>query len=132
MNKNTNRNQQETYRGTSVSTKTRGLVSAAARVLLRLLVDKRRIIKSPFPAGCGRGKAIATLIREALVGRAAQRARLILIFYLLVVHLDAQLKPFVIIIIIIIISGSACSTGGVHSQAWSTSGIGLGSKSGRG
>jgi hypothetical protein len=26
---------------------------------------------------------------------------------------------------IIIISGSACSTGGVHSQAWSTSGIGL-------
>jgi hypothetical protein len=32
----------------------------------------------------------------------------------------------------IIISGSACSTGGVHSQAWSTSGIGLGSKSGRG
>jgi hypothetical protein len=34
--------------------------------------------------------------------------------------------------IMIIISGSACSTGGVHSQAWSTSGIGLGSKSGRG
>jgi hypothetical protein len=32
-------------------------------------------------------------------------------------------------IIIIIISGSVCSTGGVHSQAWSaTSGIGLGSK----
>jgi hypothetical protein len=31
------------------------------------------------------------------------------------------------------ISGSACSTVGVHSQAWSTSGIGrLGSKSGRG
>jgi hypothetical protein len=30
------------------------------------------IIKSPFPAGCGRGKAIATLIREALAGRAAQ------------------------------------------------------------
>jgi hypothetical protein len=29
----------------------------------------------------------------------------------------------------IIISGSACSTGGVHKQAWSTSGIGLGSKS---
>jgi hypothetical protein len=35
--------------------------------------------------------------------------------------------------IIIIISGSACSTVGVPSQAWSTSGIGrLGSKSGRG
>jgi hypothetical protein len=35
--------------------------------------------------------------------------------------------------LITIISGSACySTGGVHSQAWSTSGIGLGSKSGRG
>jgi hypothetical protein len=34
------------------------------------------------------------------------------------------------IIINIIISGSACSTGGVHSQAWSASGIGLGSKSG--
>jgi hypothetical protein len=32
----------------------------------------------------------------------------------------------------IIISGSACSTGGVHSQAWSTLGIGIGSKSGRG
>jgi hypothetical protein len=33
----------------------------------------------------------------------------------------------------IYISGSACSTVGVHSQAWSTSGIGrLGSKSGRG
>jgi hypothetical protein len=33
----------------------------------------------------------------------------------------------------VIISGSACSTVGVHSQAWSTSGIGrLGSKSGRG
>jgi hypothetical protein len=33
----------------------------------------------------------------------------------------------------IIISGSACSTGGVHSQAsWSKSGIGLGSKIGRG
>jgi hypothetical protein len=33
---------------------------------------------------------------------------------------------------IFIISGSACSTGGVHSQAWSTPGIGIGSKSGRG
>jgi hypothetical protein len=34
---------------------------------------------------------------------------------------------------VIIISGSACSTVGVHSQAWSTSGISrLGSKSGRG
>jgi hypothetical protein len=33
---------------------------------------------------------------------------------------------------IIIISGAACSTGGVHSQTWSTSDIGLGSKSGRG
>jgi hypothetical protein len=32
----------------------------------------------------------------------------------------------------IIISGSACSTGGVHSQTRSTSGVGLGSKSGRG
>jgi hypothetical protein len=31
-----------------------------------------------------------------------------------------------IIIIIIIISGSTCSTGGVHSQTWSTSGVGLG------
>jgi hypothetical protein len=29
----------------------------------------------------------------------------------------------------IIINGSACSTSGVHSQTWSTSGIGLGSKS---
>jgi hypothetical protein len=33
----------------------------------------------------------------------------------------------------IYISGSACSAVGVHSQAWSTAGIGrLGSKSGRG
>jgi hypothetical protein len=31
-----------------------------------------------------------------------------------------------------VIIGLACSTGGVHSQAWSTSDIGLGSKSGRG
>jgi hypothetical protein len=45
-------------------------------------VDKRRIIKSPFPACCGRRKAIVTLIQEALAGRAAQSARLILILYL--------------------------------------------------
>jgi hypothetical protein len=39
----------------------------------------------------------------------------------------------ILALLVIIISGSACSTVGVHSQAWSTSGIGrLGSKSGRG
>jgi hypothetical protein len=56
----------------------------ASRLFLTtpIYVDKRRIIKSPFPAGCDWGKAIATLIREALAGRAAQSARLILILYL--------------------------------------------------
>jgi hypothetical protein len=49
--------------------------------------------------------------------------------FVIIVMLCYGMVPF---LIIVIISGSACSTGGVHSQAWSTSGIGLGSKSGRG
>jgi hypothetical protein len=66
-----------------------------------------------------------------LGGRACKRPFVFITSAAVVYLWDSRVRAPAIIIFII--SGSACSTVGVHSQAWSTSGIGrLGSKSGRG
>jgi hypothetical protein len=87
------------------------------------------------PSGCKSGDIKRTIIKKGQRVGAPVRLRVLIVARTKMEDsaLDRALGRFRVIGHMVYISGSACSTVGVHSQAWSTSGIGrLGSKSGRG